>query len=286
MIGSVLLIVLLYVVVLTVFITIIALRLRYPRVRQSSCGKCRYSVAGLTVMTCPECGSDLRTVGILTPGRHGPISAGLWITVWTLMLPIAATIMSWFVYEALPSKWTNQRHVSLKTEQWWPYRSVEVELLGNNMSSPHMYQTAALELHGRDGNVGYEIIIDLATMKYRIGDSGESWCDDPIDATVVEQWILSSTAAKDHERYYEQAEELLPLVIAHGAGQEYSRSAVFSGMATGSSEAYQKPGWFATAAVTFWIGIYVAGLVLITLWAERARRHEAAKVESPPKIRN
>ena len=28
------------------------------------CGQCGYSVTGLTTFTCPECGSDLREVGI------------------------------------------------------------------------------------------------------------------------------------------------------------------------------------------------------------------------------
>ena len=33
---------------------------------ESSCGRCGYSVTGLAAMTCPECGSDLREVGIKT----------------------------------------------------------------------------------------------------------------------------------------------------------------------------------------------------------------------------
>ena len=34
-----------------------------------TCGKCGYSVKGLESMTCPECGADLREVGIKR-GRH------------------------------------------------------------------------------------------------------------------------------------------------------------------------------------------------------------------------
>jgi hypothetical protein len=39
-----------------------------PRVTVPSCRACGYAVKGLPSFTCPECGSDLREVGIDTPG--------------------------------------------------------------------------------------------------------------------------------------------------------------------------------------------------------------------------
>lgn len=42
-----------------------------------SCGGCGYSVKGLTTLTCPECGADLREVGINRPNSQ----AGLWMLV-------------------------------------------------------------------------------------------------------------------------------------------------------------------------------------------------------------
>ena len=36
-----------------------------------ACGQCGYSVNQLESMTCPECGADLRTVGIKTRGGKG-----------------------------------------------------------------------------------------------------------------------------------------------------------------------------------------------------------------------
>ena len=34
---------------------------------EHGCGKCGYAVRGLTTLHCPECGSDLREVGIVPP---------------------------------------------------------------------------------------------------------------------------------------------------------------------------------------------------------------------------
>ena len=39
-----------------------------PKITEPSCRACGYAVRGLPSFTCPECGSDLRDVGIDTPG--------------------------------------------------------------------------------------------------------------------------------------------------------------------------------------------------------------------------
>ncbi len=52
------------------------------------CGHCGYPVRGAAGLTCPECGSDYRLVGIEGASRKkalGPVVFGLW---WTLLLPL------------------------------------------------------------------------------------------------------------------------------------------------------------------------------------------------------
>jgi hypothetical protein len=61
--------------------------LRRPPTRQPSCGHCGYAVEGLEALSCPECGSDLRKVGIETPKRR-MLHPGLFILLWTLLLVI------------------------------------------------------------------------------------------------------------------------------------------------------------------------------------------------------
>lgn len=56
------------------------------RVKQPVCGKCRYPAAGIAILRCPECGGDLREVGILTPAmmmRRAP-GPGTRLAAWTL----------------------------------------------------------------------------------------------------------------------------------------------------------------------------------------------------------
>src|SRR5918993_4809070 len=90
---------------LTVFVIVVFLfaRVLWRRkaVTQPACGNCGYFVRGITSFTCPECGKDLREVGIVTPTTH---AAG-WSTdpllraaLWTLLLPVPATILSVVAY--------------------------------------------------------------------------------------------------------------------------------------------------------------------------------------------
>lgn len=63
----------------------------------AACGKCGYAARGLSTFICPECGSDLREVGIVRPEQRGTFpwhllsklvlwSVGCYITMVAIML--------------------------------------------------------------------------------------------------------------------------------------------------------------------------------------------------------
>ena len=68
---------------------------RTPRRHSASvCGKCQYPVAGLTTFTCPECGSDLRTVGILAANHARPMPLWLKCTLWSIAVPGSGWVLT------------------------------------------------------------------------------------------------------------------------------------------------------------------------------------------------
>src|SRR5688572_22499966 len=90
-----------FVVVFIVGFLIARVLWRRKAVTQPACGNCGYFVRGIATFTCPECGQDLREAGIVTPTTHARgwssdplLRAGLW----TLLLPIPATILSAVAY--------------------------------------------------------------------------------------------------------------------------------------------------------------------------------------------
>lgn len=62
---------------------------------EPACEKCRYPVAGLAALTCPECGTDLRQTGIITRPmemrRRGSIVGA--IAAWTVVLTLVSYIV-------------------------------------------------------------------------------------------------------------------------------------------------------------------------------------------------
>jgi len=81
-------------VVLALLGFLVGRRSRVRSVQTPSCAHCLYPVRGLTTLSCPECGSDLREVGILTPAMRHPVSPWLAILLWTLGLPIPALVLT------------------------------------------------------------------------------------------------------------------------------------------------------------------------------------------------
>jgi len=68
-IGLLVILILLALIAAGVTLIILGLVGRKPRLADGGvCGKCGYSVKGLTGLNCPECGGDLREVGIERPG--------------------------------------------------------------------------------------------------------------------------------------------------------------------------------------------------------------------------
>jgi hypothetical protein len=62
------------------------------------CGKCGYSVEGLTQLNCPECGADLRQVGIKTaPSQSGVLPALLAAVVTLGLLSCVGCAGLWLV---------------------------------------------------------------------------------------------------------------------------------------------------------------------------------------------
>lgn len=63
---------------------------RRRRVTAPCCRACGYDVRGLPSSICPECGSDLESVGILRPGQSRPMTPAQRCLLWTVLMLLAA----------------------------------------------------------------------------------------------------------------------------------------------------------------------------------------------------
>jgi len=66
------------------------------------CGPCDYAVRGIGSLTCPECGADLREVGIVTPKPRRVIGPVLFTLLWSALLLFPVSLISRIVTSNAP----------------------------------------------------------------------------------------------------------------------------------------------------------------------------------------
>jgi hypothetical protein len=111
------------------------------------CGACGYSALGLASTTCPECGSDLRAVGVLTP--HVPSQgAGLVANalLFTLLLGFIAGVITTGLLALLPVRQTYERQVRLVSPQSKAYQEVVFRTHGTGWGPNRLVLPVEIEL--------------------------------------------------------------------------------------------------------------------------------------------
>jgi hypothetical protein len=84
------------------------------------CIKCGYGIRGIMTLTCPECGSDLREVGIKPPSRKGDPPRPVHPLIVIPLLPIPALILTVIVAESvLPRYYSNPSLRGFYFHPWW-----------------------------------------------------------------------------------------------------------------------------------------------------------------------
>jgi class 3 adenylate cyclase len=99
------------------------------------CGKCGYNVTGLTNFTCPECGSDLRAVGIvrgdktLKPSKLA-VLLGVQLTAWTLLYTALYGFLGANSYPNPPERLASRKiEYGLLDAYWWPYKGKSTHIV-------------------------------------------------------------------------------------------------------------------------------------------------------------
>jgi hypothetical protein len=182
-----------------------ALGLIYRRggkqVSEPSCGKCGYCVRGLESSICPECGSDLRVVGILRPGVKPPMSRARKLLVWSLLSPMPTVFLAIVLMPLLGPQLlrTSQRRVIFSQV---PYCNVIItansegkQLVFGNHQSPSAATQPVVkpELIFLSTNSATQspqsLTIDTATNTYSYFDAAGKRFTGKLDAAGLEKWL-------------------------------------------------------------------------------------------------
>ena len=180
---------------------------RGPRVSEPSCGKCRYIVHGLEGHICPECGSDLREVGILQPGMVDPMPRWKRVLVWFLIAPMPTLGLFGILGPLLAPQWllTTQRRVIFSQT---PYCNVIITAnsegkklifgqparrTGPAATQPGGFFVPAtpevLFLSTNGPTATMSLNIELPTRTFRYFPPGQPMVTGKFDAAAIEKWL-------------------------------------------------------------------------------------------------
>ncbi|MFG0260244.1 MAG: hypothetical protein ACF8LK_07805, partial [Phycisphaerales bacterium JB041] len=162
--------------------------------RHPACGRCAYAVAELDSLVCPECGGDLRQIGIVTPkiemNRRGSMTTA--ILAWTFLCGTGGYFLfSFVVFSMLFRAGFN---VASATNVWQQqlipasgaYRSVTVEYESDFRS---LTDDVEIELVLTDGT-NRALTLDPTTEQVEGADSQLTvWGGDTVEAWYAESGL-------------------------------------------------------------------------------------------------
>jgi len=255
------------------------------RVTQPICGECGYAVEGLPTFTCPECGSDLRKVGIITPRRASRRLGAVGAAVrWTLTLAVAATLITVVLAATLlPNRVIKHSRYTL-TPASGAYASVDCRARGEFLQWPWQpgrqprLDVLTLTLTTLDGE-RRSLRIDLEPKSSSQGESSPGELPEYEKyVRVIADWMAE--AAIDVRGQPVQFEIMLLAATLARCGRdgelwspvgggEFTLSASGSGVRTSTV-------YWSVPMLVFWVAVWLVGLWLIV------RRSRVRGLDSPP----
>ncbi|MCP3906319.1 MAG: hydrogenase maturation nickel metallochaperone HypA [Planctomycetes bacterium] len=245
------------------------------RRRRPGCGQCGYDVALLETMTCPECGSDFRAVGIT---RSAPAGVRPWVFValWTLLLPIPARSITSLVMGFAPLYVTTGYMIDLAPHSGvaptvslsltTTYRMQGktgrpglpgVSTIGRGTAERPM-ATLTLPPVGAAGGAT-EPVTAMISSTTRMRELGEG----PYDAATIRAYLGTLGATTSDEELTADAEELAALLNAWRATGTFTTTRFGFTGGRGIGPFGPMPAtWYAPALLAGWLLVYVAGIVV------------------------
>lgn len=249
-------------------------RIHGRRVSVPSCGKCGYQVEGLQALRCPECGSDLRIVGINAPSaprRFGPVASAI---IWTILLPVPALMITNFISRAVPKHHHRTTDITLAKPLSQSYQGVQISASGEQVNGRWQAENITLALQLTDGSMSPKFVVNLPDWTYTIEGSDPSSEDDSenaVDQLAVLNWMAAQGLDPYDIALENEARAIVRRIQALAAGNRSASSSGFNSVSMGSSIRSMMPGWYAPVVLATWLIVWGGGILLVVRYARKNR---------------
>ncbi|MBT8484290.1 MAG: hypothetical protein HKO59_04405 [Phycisphaerales bacterium] len=250
---------------------------RRRTVPHPSCGQCKYAVAGLETLTCPECGADLREVGILTPGALGAtwLVPVLTCLLWTLIVIPVGSVAAVQAYRSYTPAYqiVSDWNLMTRTSDFDP---VTLTFTAQSPTPSGPYQEVAMFVPPAPGAVAAAPPL-IATLPDLAIDGDP---DRPLTPAEIAAWLRRDHDVRDPADLDRAASELFRHIktgATPGGALTISGPSIYVGGGISSRSFRQPtPGWFTALVFGTWGLIWLIGLGVIIWRARRQRRVAAA----------
>lgn len=240
-------------------------RMRGVSSNMPHCGKCKYIVHALSSWRCPECGSDLRRVGILKHGDTLPFPQGARLLLWTTFIPGPAMMLA----AMLIAIWPQPYEASVGAQLSAPGRGLQVHVHGESFNSSRIKRLQIDIFSNTGANAETKpIVIDLKSQQI-VGSTG-----DPADAEQLLAVLEAHEAVELAVADQRQLAEDLALIVTNTANHTNTRSHEM-GLLTGNVIIAHIPRGRKPTAIPALIALVLGVVVWIVGLSTVSRGYEA-----------
>lgn len=214
-----------FIVLVTIVISVRALwrslTLPGPAFTEPACERCRYPVAGLTSVHCPECGTNLHLTGVITPTMEMRRRGGLLpaIAAWTYLMGVVCVAVpalfgGIFMVRSTTTAMTSgpQTWTTPLTPASGAYTSATIattSLMGMGASAA---TDITITLALSDGSA-HTFQLDPATNSYTTTDpQGATSVPAPYSTTAISTWFAAAALNTADPKIAAEADELETVV--------------------------------------------------------------------------
>ncbi len=233
------------------------------------CGQCGYIVRGVAGVNCPECGADLREVGIVT-GKSG-LGVIVWAVVFSIVFSMVACVLTGIAVEFIgPRSYHRYENLSLSNPSSGKYMQIDIDADAKkvvwfsgypNNNRPLPMEQVQLTITAHDGTVS-KINIDTGTLGYRYGgkDGTIVSANQGLNQQIILDWMKSAGVDTAGNNVRTEADTLLAVAAGSFMNMQtpgFSRISGTSSSGSGTSS----EGLF--GMIAFWFTLWCIGLWLI-----------------------
>ncbi|HOW70852.1 MAG TPA: hypothetical protein PKY77_09650 [Phycisphaerae bacterium] len=274
---SLIFVILLLAIVVIVVLAILRLR-RGQTVSVPVCGNCSYPVRGLPTFTCPECGSDLREVGIVTPTTRRPLPPLVLAIIWTLILPVPAMVVSVVVIGVVPLVQETTMNVHYLAPSSGAYAGLDLESHSQNTVGsgiPIRPYELVFALRMNPGPAGD---MKTSTMRMDVSSNRCSYLDaagKPVEgstglsAETLRAWMAAAGVDTKKPQVQVEIAEIMSTIQSLLAGTMPSTGSIpFTNRGGGTSSNTSPPRWLVPSLGGFWLLVWLLGIIRI-VWKRK-----------------